>query len=163
MSSPNENRRVRELFLKDEGYYGCAETTLVALQELFELPNAGDSSPAVVLNGGIAYSGSTCGALTGAALAVGRLAAERIPGHREAKRTARVLIQRAMAEFVERFGAIDCETLTGYDLVADHDAFMEDGTWKTVCTTQIEFIIDRLGGLVETAKWEAAVEASRPR
>jgi len=64
MSGAKPNQRVRELFLEDEGLHGCAETSLVALQEHYGLPNAGDSSPALVLNGGIAYSGSTCGALT---------------------------------------------------------------------------------------------------
>ena len=160
MSGAKPNQRVRELFLEDEGLHGCAETSLVALQEHYGLPNAGDSSPALVLNGGIAYSGSTCGALTGAALAVGRLAAERIPDHREAKRTARALIQGVMAEFNERFGADDCRTLTGWDMVADHDAFMEDGSWKTNCTTMIEFVMDRLGDLVEMDKWEAALRPS---
>jgi len=154
--------RARRLFLDDEGYHGCAETALVALGEHYDLPNAGDSSPALVLNGGIAYSGSTCGALTGAALAVGRLAASRIPDHREAKSAARFLIQGVMAEFDERFGAVDCYGLTGYDLKSDHDAFMEDGTWKTACTAQIEFVIDRLGGLADAANWNAALGVSGP-
>jgi len=57
-----------------------------------------------------------------------------------------------MAEFNERFGADDCRTLTGWDMVADHDAFMEDGSWKTNCTTMIEF--------VEMDKWEAALRPS---
>jgi C_GCAxxG_C_C family probable redox protein len=163
MSDMDPKLRARSLFLDDEGHHGCAETSLVALQEHFGLPNAGDSSPALVLNGGIAYSGGTCGALTGAALAVGRLAASRIPDHREAKSAARFLIQGVMAEFDESFGAVDCRSLTGYDMMTDHDAFMEDGTWKTTCTAQIEFVIDRLAGLVDEDNWKAALRKAPPQ
>ncbi len=157
MSDANPELRVRSLFLGDEGYYGCAETALVALQEHYGLPNAGDSSPALVLNGGIAYSGGTCGALTGAALAVGRLAAARIPDHREAKSAARHLIQVVMAEFDERFGAVDCRGLTGYDMTTNHEGFLEEGTWRTNCTAQIEFVVERLAGLADPDQWAAAL------
>ncbi|MBU1226104.1 MAG: C-GCAxxG-C-C family protein [Actinobacteria bacterium] len=157
MSNASPKQRIRALFLEDEGYHGCAETALVALQEQFGLPNADDSSPALVLNGGIAYSGSTCGALTAAALAVGRLAAARIPDHREAKSAARYLIQEVMADFDERFGAVDCRSLTGYDMMTDHDAFMADGAWKTACTTQIEFVVEGLAGLADEDNWRAAL------
>ena len=162
MSDADPKLRARRLFLDDEGYYGCAETALVALQEHFDLPDAADSSPALALNGGIAYSGATCGALTGAALAVGRLAAARLPDHREAKSAARFLIQDVMAEFDERFGAVDCRTLTGYNLIADHDTFMEDGTWRTTCTPQIEFVIGRLSSLAEESNWTASFGAAEP-
>lgn len=157
MTTAESRQRARNLFLTDEGAHGCAEVALVALQEHFGLPNAADSSPAMALNGGVAYSGSTCGALTGAALAVGRLAAARIPDHREAKSAARFLIQNVMADFDKQFGAVDCRSLTGYDMIADHDAFMADGSWKTTCTAQIEFVIERLGGLVDEAAWNAAL------
>jgi len=50
-----------ELFLDDANTYGCAEVTLIVLQEQFGLPEAGDSSPAMALNGGIGYSGALRG------------------------------------------------------------------------------------------------------
>ena len=54
----------RSLFLRDDNHYGCAESSLVALQKLYGLPDADDSSSAMVLNGGIAYSGGVCGAIS---------------------------------------------------------------------------------------------------
>ena len=64
-------RKAREYFLRPDNLYGCAETTFMALKEAYGLPHAADSSAAMALNGGIAYSGGLCGAITGAALAVG--------------------------------------------------------------------------------------------
>ncbi len=136
--------RARELFLTDDHTYGCAETTLVVLQERFDLPDPGDSSAAMALNGGVAYSGATCGAITGAALALGRLAARRIDGHNEAKQAAREATQRLMAEFEAEFGGISCRYLSGYDLLEDHDAFIESEVWTDVCMRQIEFAVTRV-------------------
>jgi len=138
--------RARELFLDDANIYGCAETTFVVLKEAYGLPDAGDSGAAMALNGGIAYSGSMCGALTGAALAVGMLAEREIGDHRQAKRRAREATAATIADFRTTFGATTCRELTGFDLSSDekHRAFIEDGTWRTGCMRQIEFVVQRL-------------------
>lgn len=147
--------RTRDLFLREENTYGCAETALVALQEHYSLPGATDSSSAMAMNGGVAYSGGPCGALTGAAIAVGRLAAERVDDHREAKGVSRRIIQQLMTEFEERFSSTDCRDLTGYDMLTNHDAFLEEGSWRTTCMAQIEFAVDRLAPLVDPDAWDA--------
>jgi len=157
MKDPTPNPRIRDLFLRDEGFYGCAEVAQIALQEQFGLPAPEDSSPAMALNGGLAYSGGACGAVTGAALAVARLAESRLSDHRDAKRTARYVIQGLMVEFEDAFGSMDCRDLTGYDMMKDHEAFMEDGTWKTTCTRQIEFVAERLQALMDPAEWDTIV------
>ena len=110
----------RDLFLRDDNTYGCAESALVALQQHYGLPNPGDSSAAMALNGGVAYSGGTCGAITGVALAVGRLAEQRLDDHRTAKKVARRITQQLMVEFEERFHSMSCRDLTGYDMLRDH-------------------------------------------
>ena len=150
--------RARDLFLTEENTYGCAETALVALQEHYGLEHPGDSSAAMALNGGIAYSGGTCGAITGAALAVGRLSEQRIPDHRHAKRVARTIIQDLMAGFEAAYGAVDCRTLTGMDLLADHDAFLESDIWRTRCMAQIEYAVTRLAALAEPREWADELE-----
>jgi len=156
--------RARELFLDDSNTYGCAETTLVALQELFGLPEPADSSAAMPLNGGIAYSGGTCGAITGAALAVGRLAGRCVPDHNEAKRQARALTQDLMGAFQARYGAEDCRDLVGYDLAApgQHDAFIASGVWRDVCMRQIEFAIEHVALLVRERGWISPPSSPTP-
>jgi C_GCAxxG_C_C family probable redox protein len=150
--------RVRDLFLREENTYGCAEVSLITLQEHLGAPNAGDSSAAMALNGGIAYSGGTCGAITGTALAVGRLVGSRVEDHTEAKRAARRLVQNLMEEFSAEFGSTDCRELTGYDLTVDHEAFIESGTWRDGCMRQIEFAVDHAAALLD----ETFAEGSHP-
>ena len=116
----------RSLFLDDAGVHGCAETSYLALADAFGLTEVVSSAPAMALNGGVAYGGNICGAISGAALAVGLLAERRIRDHRAAKRVARELVAEAMDRFAERHGALDCRDLIGTDLRApgQHDAFM---------------------------------------
>jgi C_GCAxxG_C_C family probable redox protein len=164
--APNEAAtllaRTRDLFLRDDNTYGCAETALVALQEHFGLPDPTESGAAMALNGGVAYSGGPCGAITGVALAVGRLARQRIEDHREAKRVARTLVQEVMAEFTTEFGSTSCRELTGFDLRSNHEAFIESGVWRTDCMRQVEFAVVRLAPLAEPEVWETEMERLGP-
>lgn len=141
--------RARELFLADAGGYGCAEATFLVLEEAFGLPDATDSGPAMALNGGVAWHGGTCGAVTGAALAVGEACVARSPDHETAKREARLLVAGLIEDFEAEFGALDCRTLIGRDISTPeaHAAFIADGRWRTTCTRQIEFAVGRLAGL----------------
>ncbi len=163
MTDPGETSQpielTRSLFLRDDNHYGCAESSLVALQKLYDLPNANDSSAATVLNGGVAYSGGMCGAICGAAMAVGRLAEQRIADHNEAKRTARKIIQKVMAEFDAEFGSHNCSGLIDYDISTQqgHDAFIESGVWRNTCMRQLEFSVGRLAGLADPDVWANTV------
>jgi len=151
--------QARTLFLDDRNIFGCAETTFVALKGAFGLPDAPDSSAAMALNGGIAYSGGMCGAICGAAMAVGLLAERRIPDHREAKRAARRITARLMDAFAAEHGAVDCRELLGMDLRTEegHAAFIDSGIWRDRCMRQIEFSIRRLAELAGEAAWDEAL------
>ena len=113
----------------------------------------------MALNGGIAYSGGACGAITGAALAVGMLAERRIDDHRAAKRVARELVAGLMDDFLAEHGALDCRDLIGYDLRApgQHDAFIAAGAWRERCMRQVEFAVTRMAPLADEDAWAAAV------
>lgn len=146
----------RATFITEENIYGCAETTLIVLQQAFGLPDATDSSPAMALNGGVAWRGGPCGAITGAAMAVGRLAGSRIADHKEAKRVARGIIADLMDDFRRAYGHTDCRNLLGLDIstAEGHAAFIESQVWHTVCMDQIAFVLRRLVSLREKTVWE---------
>ena len=137
---------VSSYFLRDDNAYGCAETTYMVLKKIFGLRNPMDSSPAMVFNGGFAYSGGLCGALTGAALAIGELAGREIADHQRAKREARKVMQRVVEQFIQHFGSSRCMELTGYDFTIEgaHHRFIEDRTWRVTCTAQIVFVVQFL-------------------
>ena len=158
----------RRLFLDDRNVYGCAETTFVVLKAAFGLPGPVDPSPAMALNGGVAYGGGTCGAISGAALALGMLAGQRIADHRHAKRVARELTAELMDAFRAAHGAVDCRDLLGVDLRAPgaHDAFLAGGVWRDRCMAQIEFAVARAAPLADPVTWwdaVARIEAGAPR
>jgi len=158
--------RAREVFLDDRNVHGCAEVTFMVLKEAFGLPNPADSSVAMALNGGVAYSGGVCGAVSGAALALGLLAERRIGEHGAAKRVARELTAGLMDGFRAEHGAVDCRELIGLDLRAPggHEAFVAGGIWRDRCMQQIEFSVRTLAPLAEPASWaEALGELERER
>jgi C_GCAxxG_C_C family probable redox protein len=156
MIGQEANDKARFYFLNEEHIWGCAETTFMVLKESFDLPNHCDSSPAMVLNGGIAYSGGVCGAISGAAFAVGILAARRIADHKEAKRCARLLIAALMESFGDAYGSINCWDLIGLDIRDEnqHHEFIQSGIWRDRCMRQIEFVIENQFPLRDVQIWE---------
>jgi len=146
-------------YLDDDHPYGCAETAFMTLKGVYGLEDPTDPAAAVALNGGLAYSGGPCGAVTGAALAVGLLAEQRIADHKRAKTIARELVHGAMEAFQAEHGAIDCRELIGYDLRApgQHQAFIDSGLWRQACAGQIRTIVAHLAVLADTATWDREV------
>ena len=151
MTGDEARRRARSLFLSEDHAHGCAETTFVVLKEAFGLPEPGDPSAASALNGGIAYSGGTCGAISGAALAVGLLCERLAPNHVTAKQVARTIVAELMDDFVAAHGSTDCRVLLGRSIRTDseHAAFIASGIWRTVCLDQVEWVVSRLAPSAE--------------
>ena len=162
MTADSALARARELFLRDDNLYGCAETTCVVLLEAFGLGGEQDAALCMALNGGVAWRGWVCGAISGAAIALGRLAASRISDHKEAKRVSRALINHFIDEFHAAFGCTNCRDLIGLDIrdPAQHARFIEGGIWREVCMRQIEFAVRRLALLANADEWECAVPES---
>lgn len=151
--------QARRLFLGSHNLYGCAETVFVVLKTAYGLDDPDDTSAAMALNGGVAYDGGVCGAISGAALAIGLLAGRRIADHREAKRVARELTACLIDEFRARHGAVDCRALIELDLRAPgaHRAFIRSGVWRDRCMPQVEFAVTWAAPLGELAAWDAAL------
>lgn len=154
MTEPEAIEKARACFLQDG--YGCAETTLIVLQQVYGLADATDSSPAMALNGGIAWSGGVCGSIAGAALAVGKLTARRIADRRAAKQVARQIVARCMEEFRAQFGAVNCRDLIQRDIYTEeqHAAFVASGIWRDGCVRQVEFAVRHLYLLYDSPTWQ---------
>lgn len=157
---PKAVSQARELYLDEQHPYGCAEASFMVLKTAYGLADPMDPSPAIALNGGVGWSGAMCGALTGAALAVGILAEARIADHDRAKLVARELMAGAIERFRDVHGSVDCRELIGYDLRAPggHDAFLASGLWRTGCAGQIETVVGHLATFADPVVWDRAVE-----
>lgn len=157
MTEQEAIEKARACFL-EEGY-GCAETALIVLQQVYGLDDATDASPALALDGGVAWSGGICGSLSGAAMAVGKLAAQRIADRRTAKQVARPIVARCMQEFRTQFGAVNCRDLIRRDIYTEeqHAAFIASGIWRDGCLRQIEFTIRYLYPLADSRTWQQVI------
>jgi len=155
---------VRERFLDDTNRYGCAETAYVVLKAAYGLPEPDDSAAAMALNGGVAWSGGICGAISGAALAVGELAEARSPDHATAKRRARETMAGCIDAFAAEHGAVDCRALLGLDIRSPdgHRAFIESGVWRTACLARIGTVVARLAELPTQPAWSDPPSRSVP-
>jgi C_GCAxxG_C_C family probable redox protein len=167
MSEPLAARALRDVaiaqadayYLDEDHPYGCAETVFMTLKGVYGLEAATDASAAMAFNGGLAYSGGPCGAITGAAMAVGQLAERRLADHSRAKAVSRELVRETMEVFQAEHGAVDCRTLIGYDLHApgEHQAFLDSGLWREACAGQIRTVVGHLAPLADEATWAMAV------
>lgn len=94
--------------------FNCAESVLKAVCEAEGISS--DAVPAVAsaFGGGMAHQGNTCGAVTGALMAIG------LARGRKAKSDPRAPSNEPAAELLRRFqsefGATNCRDLTGCDL-----------------------------------------------
>ena len=97
-------------------HYNCAQSVLWGVAETCDLAcRACIPAVALAMGGGIGHTGRACGALTGAAMAVG-LAVDGVVGGSisdrkdEANRLTAALVHR----FADEFGATDCLALLGF-------------------------------------------------
>lgn len=94
-----------------------------------------DTVPAIAtaFGGGIGGTGSVCGALSGAVMAVGLRLGRREPTERDAK--AYALTQLMRRRFEAAMGHVDCRALTGLDLSTREGAkqFYASDVPRTVC------------------------------
>lgn len=97
--------------------------------------------------GGVAGTGETCGAVTGAALALS------LRDYQAAESAGPAASRKALQDFVERFtaefGALRCRDLTGFDLrtAEGHDAFVKAGGSDN-CRNYVGWMCDQLVPLV---------------
>lgn len=100
------------------------------------------------LGGGMGRSGRTCGAVTGAALALGvRDAADPDTWtSRGAEGCAH--LQTLITDFEAEFGHVDCAQLTGCDITTPegYRAFAADKERKRRCEAMVDWVCGRLAG-----------------
>ncbi len=128
--------------------YNCAQSVLMAILEArnIELPEA--PYLAAGMGGGIARQGDTCGAISGAILAIGSLihrSVTDIGTHKELTYTAAI---KFYEQFKRHFGSGTCRVLTGIDVsdaVARKRA-REKGIFDNICTkcvmTAVELVLN---------------------
>ncbi|RDE11277.1 MAG: hypothetical protein C4K47_10030 [Candidatus Thorarchaeota archaeon] len=120
--------------------YNCAQSVLSALLEKKKRYFKEAPYLAAGFGGGIGHEGQTCGAVSGAIMAIGVLAAQRTSDVREHKKLTYELTARFLKEFREKRGTTICRELIGFD-VGDAQARAEaekKGVFQEVCSHLVE-------------------------
>ena len=103
--------------------------------------------------GGIGgYQKAPCGALSGAALAVGlrhRCPLDDEEKAKQARHAIRTQSWQLAAEFEQQFGATTCLDLIGMDFAqpGEYKKFLDSGIWKDKCQRYAGFMIEKLYAL----------------
>lgn len=115
--------------------YSCSQSVLAAFSERFGLQQDQALRVAAAFGGGMARAGETCGAVTGALMALGLFAGSIDPDDKAAKERTYALAQDFMTRFRARFGNLDCRCLLGVDLSEPGSAQVarDQGLFNSVC------------------------------
>lgn len=128
--------------------YNCAESVFLAGVEM--LGKDVDCSVMTGFGGGMARLGGPCGALTGAAAAIGLACGRTIGSDAEAKQRAYQMVGMLFDAFRLEFGSEFCTELCGYDLSTPEGVkhFTENDTHRKVCTTFVLRAVELLSEVI---------------
>jgi len=99
--------------------FNCSSTIFSTYGPSLGLPREQCLKAACAFGGGLARSGKTCGAVTGALMVIGLKFGQADLKDVDARRKTYKLAQDFMAEFVKRNKTLDCRQLLGVDIGTD--------------------------------------------
>lgn len=131
--------------------FNCAESVLMGVMEAMGVEGF-QAGVATGFGGGIGRRGDTCGAVTGAAMAIGIKANRVNPGQKDLYDTVHRAVGILQEEFARSEGSLYCRDLIGYDLLdpADHARFRADPLVREgVCGKAVASAARIAAGLIE--------------
>ncbi len=138
-----------------EAGYGCAQSVFAAFAPQIGLDRETALRIAGPFGGGIGGSGRTCGAVTGAVMAIGYLYGRTDPEDQARKEQNNQRVQALMAALKTRNGSTVCrELLRGYDISdpEDKERARQAGLFESACQKMVQDSAQVLGELL--ARWE---------
>lgn len=140
MSKPqNADRYFRQGF-------SCSQAVLAAISEPLGLDRERALRISQAFGGGMARMGLTCGAVTGAMLAVGLKYGRTRPEDEAAKERSYALVHEFIRRFRDRYGSIVCRELIGVDLSSSqgHKLGEERGVFQELCPKYVAGAVEIL-------------------
>ena len=102
---------IRDLFAQN---YHCSQVVFMEVAEELGIDRDEAARLAAPLGGGM-FRGDTCGAVTGAMLAIGARYGHFEPHDKEGDMRQQEKVKEFQKQFTERFGSTICRELAGYD------------------------------------------------
>ena len=115
--------------------YACSQAVLLAFAPRFGLDADLAARVASAFGGGMARHGWTCGALTGALMAVGLHAGNAAADGQAQKDDAYARVATLLEQFRTKHGATECRRLIGFDLAdaVQRQAASDAGVFANTC------------------------------
>ncbi|HHT01815.1 MAG TPA: C_GCAxxG_C_C family protein [Firmicutes bacterium] len=115
--------------------YNCAESVLLALSEAWDLKNELIPAVATGFGGGMGSTGATCGAATGALMAIGLRGNRQLPDDLETKDKVSGQCKQFLHRFLNECEHLNCRDLTGVDMGNSEDRarFLAEGMREKCC------------------------------
>ncbi|MCL2467285.1 MAG: C-GCAxxG-C-C family protein [Micrococcales bacterium] len=142
-----DDSRVGEVVESFAGGLYCSQAVLSAYCEEHGLDKTTARKLSCGLAAGMARLGSTCGAVTGAALVIGLKHGSSRPGDGQAVEETFALIQEFDERFVEAHGSTSCRDLLGVDL-RHGDPALATQQVKTICPGLVKDAAEILESIV---------------
>ena len=127
------NNAEKAASLHRAGVMNCSQAVLSVYSKYFGLSEEIAVKIAAGFGGGMAHAGDTCGAVTGAFMALGGLTYE--PDRPDARPQVYRLIQEFTKRFTAQNGSIRCTELLGHDMSTEEglSAIREKKLTSTLC------------------------------
>ncbi|MBU1001759.1 MAG: C-GCAxxG-C-C family protein [Proteobacteria bacterium] len=115
--------------------YSCSEAVASIFAAHLGLPEEPLRRAACGFGGGIGGLGRTCGAVTGAIMAIGMALAPDNPTNSKARKPVKEAVTQFMSEFEKRHGSSNCKQLLGCDLSTPegYAQARSQKLFKTIC------------------------------
>jgi C_GCAxxG_C_C family probable redox protein len=128
------------------GPYNCAQSVFSAFAPGLGLDVAAALRIAGAFGAGIAYTGETCGAVTGALMVIGLKYGKGAPDDDAAKELCQAKARVFLSKFQTACGTSRCRELTGYDVSDPRGlaAAKEAGVFKERCPLFVAAAMDCL-------------------
>jgi C_GCAxxG_C_C family probable redox protein len=144
--------RVSRALADLEGGFNCAVSVLSAFAADFDWPVHHARQVAGAFGGGMGRTGATCGAVTGALMAIGLAYAKTRAEDDAARDRCYAEAAAFLQAFEQRCGSLACRTLLGHDVSTPegYAAAQNSGAFRTVCPgylrAAVELVEERLTG-----------------
>jgi C_GCAxxG_C_C family probable redox protein len=115
--------------------FNCTQAVFSTIAPEHGLDGGTAARAATAFGGGLARRGETCGAVTGALMAIGLARGNNRPADKEVKERTYELAREFIKRFESRNGSIACRELLGCDISTPegHERAKREGLFDTVC------------------------------
>jgi C_GCAxxG_C_C family probable redox protein len=126
--------------------FNCAQAVFATFAPGLGLDEGAAARAASAFGGGIARTGQTCGAVTGALMTIGLARGSSRPAEKELKERSYEMAREFLRRFTERNGTVVCRDLLGCEILTPEGVARAkaQGLFDTVCVKVVKDAVEIL-------------------